>query len=129
MLLLMIAQATTDLEVTYNAPGGSSVKHKQLLSNQPTDFQVRVHILEARKLFGNGSINPVVKVTCGKEVQHTSTQKSTINPIFDEVKHYLHEVCTLFNQRQASLILIDVFDPSLSHLRAIGPIFQLSRTP
>ena len=76
-------QVTIDLEVTYTAPGGSGVKHK--LSNQPTDFQVRVHVLEARKLLGNGSINPVVKITCGKEVQHTSTQKGTINPMFDEV--------------------------------------------
>ena len=71
--------------MTYNAPGRSGLRQKQLPSNQPTDFQVRVHVLEARKLFGNGSLNPVVKITCGKEIQHTTTQKGTINPIFDEV--------------------------------------------
>lgn len=48
-------------------------------------LQVRVHILEARKLIGGG-LNPVVKVVCGKEIKETSTQKGTNNPFWDEVR-------------------------------------------
>ena len=84
MITIIFTQATIDLEVTYEAPGGLQVQ-KKLPSNQPMDFQVRVHVVEARKLFGDGSVNPVVKVACGNEVQHTSTQRGTISPIFDEV--------------------------------------------
>lgn len=57
---------------------------RQKLPNKPTDFQVRVHVLEARKLVGSG-LNPVVKVACGKDIQQTSTQKGTNNPVWDEV--------------------------------------------
>ena len=46
--------------------------------------QVRVHILEARRLVGGG-LNPVVKVVCGQEVKETSTQKGTNSPTFDDV--------------------------------------------
>ena len=59
-----------------------SQRHR--LPNKPLDFQVRVHILEARKLVGSG-LNPVVKVVCGKDIKETSTQKGTNSPLFDEV--------------------------------------------
>lgn len=58
-------------------------RHK--LPNKPTDFQVRVHVLEARKLVGT-NLNTTVKVICGMDVQQTSTQKGTDNPVFDEVR-------------------------------------------
>jgi hypothetical protein len=54
------------------------------MSDRPVDFQVRVHVLEARRLAGS-ALNPVVKIACGKEVQQTSTQRGTTNPYFDEV--------------------------------------------
>lgn len=60
----------------------ASKRHK--LPNKPLDFQVRVHVLEARKLVGSG-LNPVVKVVCGKDIKETSTQKGTNSPLFDEV--------------------------------------------
>lgn len=56
------------------------------------DFQVRVHVLEARKLVGSG-LNPVVKVACGKDIQQTSTQKGTNNPMFDEVSRLPWLLC------------------------------------
>ena len=59
------------------------------MANRPVDFQVRVHVLEARRLSGSG-LNPVVKITCGKEIQQTSTQRGTSNPYFDEVSVYYH---------------------------------------
>ena len=52
-----------------------------------TSSQVCVHILEARKLAGAG-INPLVKVTCGKEKKWTRARKGTNNPFFDEVGRY-----------------------------------------
>lgn len=57
---------------------------QELLPDKPTDFQVRVHVLEARKLVGSNP-NPTVKVACGGHIQQTSTQKGTNNPVFDEV--------------------------------------------
>ena len=60
-------------------------RHGQKIANRPADFQVRVHVLEARRLVGSG-LNPVVKIACGKEMQQTSTRKGTNNPYFDEVR-------------------------------------------
>ena len=57
---------------------------QQKLPDKPTDFQVRVHVLEAHKLVGSNP-NPTVKVACGGHIQQTSTQKGTNNPVFDEV--------------------------------------------
>jgi hypothetical protein len=54
------------------------------LADKPTDFQVRVHVIEARKLPGGG-LNPVVKVACGQQIKGTSSRKGTNNPFFDEV--------------------------------------------
>ena len=61
--------------------------YQQKLPDKPTDFQVRVHVLEARKLVGSNP-NPTVKVACGGHIQQTSTQKGTNNPVFDEVSEY-----------------------------------------
>ena len=57
---------------------------RQNLPKKPTDFQVRVHIHEARKLVGSG-LNPVSKVLCNGEVKETGTQKGTNNPSFNDV--------------------------------------------
>lgn len=54
------------------------------LPDKPTDFQVRVHVHEARKLVGSG-LNPVVKVKCDNEGKETSTQKGTNSPDFNDV--------------------------------------------
>ena len=51
-------------------------------------------MLEARKLVGSG-LNPVVKVACGKDIQQTSTQKGTNNPMFDEVSGLPGLLCLL----------------------------------
>ena len=59
-------------------------RHK--LPNKPIDFQVRVHVIEARKLVGS-SLNTVVKVACGNDIQQTSTEIGTSNPVFDEVRY------------------------------------------
>jgi dysferlin len=46
-------------------------------------FQVKIHVIEARKLEGN-NINPLIKVSCGDESQKTSTRRGTNSPVFDE---------------------------------------------
>lgn len=57
-----------------------------------------MHILEARKLIG-GEVNSVVKVVCGEELKHTSVQKGTNNPFWDEVHKskwthmYVQDMC------------------------------------
>ena len=56
-----------------------------------SSLQVRVHVLEARKLLG-GQLNPIVKVVCGNAIKETSSRKGTNNPLFDEVHTHL---CTL----------------------------------
>ena len=59
-------------------------RHGYKMSDRSVDFQVRIHVLEARRLAGSG-LNPVVKIICGKEMQQTSTQRGTNSPYFDEV--------------------------------------------
>ena len=92
---------------------------RQKLPNKPTDFQVRVHVLEARKLVGSG-LNPVVKVACGKDMQQTSTQKGTNNPVFDEVSRLPGQpprgalVCIIV---YAALVVVPVIPRSLPHTR------------
>ena len=54
------------------------------LPNKPTNFQIRVHIHEARKLVGSG-INPVSKVLLSGDVKESSTQKGTNNPTYNDV--------------------------------------------
>ena len=80
------------IDTNINRPQRAPVKRltapQQKLPNKPTDFQVRIHVLEARKLVGSG-LNPAVKVACGKETQQTRTQKGTRNPVFDEVSALL----------------------------------------
>ena len=45
---------------------------------------MRVHVIEARRLFGN-NLKPVVKVTCGQSIKQTSVRKGTNRPYWDEV--------------------------------------------
>ena len=67
-------------------------------------FQVRVHVIEGRKLAGVG-INPLVKVTCGSEVKGTSSRKGTSSPLFDEVRRHFQ----LSTNVPLSLIVDGVF--------------------
>jgi hypothetical protein len=53
------------------------------LPDKPLDFQVRVHVIEARRLFGN-NLKPVVKVTCGQSIKQTSVRKGTNRPYWNE---------------------------------------------
>ena len=57
---------------------------KKPLHKFVSPVQVRVHVIEARKLQGGG-LNPVVKVACGQQIKGTSSRKGTNNPFFDEV--------------------------------------------
>ncbi|XP_033757648.1 myoferlin-like isoform X3 [Pecten maximus] len=53
------------------------------LSTKPTDFQVRVKIIEARQLQG-ANIQPVCKVTVYNQQKQTRVKKSTNSPYFNE---------------------------------------------
>ncbi|XP_047127416.1 myoferlin isoform X1 [Hydra vulgaris] len=53
------------------------------LPDKPTDFQVRIKIIEARQLPG-GNINPTVRITLGDETKQTRVKHSTNKPYFDE---------------------------------------------
>ncbi|XP_057307144.1 myoferlin-like [Hydractinia symbiolongicarpus] len=53
------------------------------LPDKPTDFQVRVKIIEGRHLPG-GNINPTVRITVGEETKQTRVKHSSNKPHFDE---------------------------------------------
>ena len=57
------------------------------LSTKPQDFQLRVHMHEARNLVG-GNLHPVANVSIGKQVKHTRVQRSTAKPKWEEVLIY-----------------------------------------
>ena len=75
------------------------------LPNKPTNFQIRVHVHEGRKLAGSG-INPVTKVLCGGEVKESSIQKSTNDPDFNEV--FFFNFCCLPEEMFDKLLDIKV---------------------
>lgn len=55
------------------------------------DYQVQVHIIEARQLKGRGlgdMSDPVVQVSVFGEVKSTSIKKSTLNCLWDEVLYF-----------------------------------------
>ena len=47
--------------------------------------QVRVHVIEARKLIG-GQLNATVKVVCGGDIKESATKKGSNNPYWDQVR-------------------------------------------
>ena len=47
--------------------------------------QVRVHVIEARKLIG-GQLNAIVKVVCGGDINESATKKGSNNPLWDQVR-------------------------------------------
>jgi len=53
------------------------------LPDKPTDFQVRIKIIEGRQLPG-GNINPTIRVSLGDEVKNTRVKHSTNKPYYDE---------------------------------------------
>eukprot|EP00117_Sycon_ciliatum_P005571 scpid7068/ scgid9464/ Myoferlin; Fer-1-like protein 3 len=57
------------------------------LPKKPCDFQVRVHVIEARKLVGQ-NINPVVNVRVWDQVQPTAVKKATNRPLFDQTFYF-----------------------------------------
>ena len=57
------------------------------MPNKPTDFQLRIHIIEARKLEGE-FVRALVKVAIGNVVKETSTKYGTNNPFWNETLVY-----------------------------------------
>lgn len=47
--------------------------------------QVRVHVIEARKLIG-GQLNATVKIVCGGDIKESATKKGSNNPFWDQVR-------------------------------------------
>ncbi|XP_062590633.1 dysferlin-like [Saccostrea cucullata] len=65
---------------------GNKMGRRKLLENlstKPTDFQIRVKVIEARQLQG-GNIQPVAKVTVANQTKQTRVKKSTNSPCWNE---------------------------------------------
>nr|XP_022342080.1 myoferlin-like isoform X4 [Crassostrea virginica] len=65
---------------------GNKLGRRKLLENlstKPTDFQIRVKVIEARQLQG-GNIQPVAKVTVANQTKQTRVKKSTNSPSWNE---------------------------------------------
>ena len=92
------------------------------MADRPIDFQVRVHVLEARRLAGSG-LNPVVKIACGKEMQQTSTQRGTNNPYFDEVSMWciIHASCMKYF-RTTGLVKTSWWLRYIASIEVAGPL-------
>ncbi|XP_056005340.1 myoferlin-like isoform X16 [Ostrea edulis] len=68
------------------------------LSTKPTDFQIRVKVIEARQLQG-ANIQPVAKVTVSNQTKQTRVKKSTNSPSWNEA--------FFFNFKKSPLELMD----------------------
>ncbi|XP_061186415.1 myoferlin-like isoform X3 [Saccostrea echinata] len=65
---------------------GNKMGRRKLLENlstKPTDFQIRVKVIEARQLQG-GNIQPVAKITVANQTKQTRVKKSTNSPCWNE---------------------------------------------
>lgn len=71
------------------APGAKKRKKRRRkrkghgLPNKPTDFQIRIKVVEGRQLSGS-NINPVVRVTVGDQVKQTAVKRSTNRPYYNQ---------------------------------------------
>jgi len=75
---------------TSGASGGAKKRRKKRrrgrqhnLPDKPTDFQVRIKIVEGRQLAG-ANIHPVVRVSLAKESKQTRVKSATNRPHYDE---------------------------------------------
>ncbi|EDV22851.1 uncharacterized protein TRIADDRAFT_58489 [Trichoplax adhaerens] len=62
-------------------------KNRRKLSKKPQDFQVRIKVIEGRRLVGS-NIKPVVRVNVADQSQQTKVKKRTNKPYFDETFFY-----------------------------------------
>uniref|UniRef100_A0A665XBH9 Fer-1 like family member 4 n=1 Tax=Echeneis naucrates TaxID=173247 RepID=A0A665XBH9_ECHNA len=72
--------------------------------------QVNVNILEAQKLVGV-NINPAVFIRVGDQKKHTSTQKSTNCPFYNEVKlrvQWSAIYCNVFHRRTLAFLMTHI---------------------
>lgn len=78
----------------------SLVRSDTPLSSKPSDYQIRVKIIEARSLQSSGMVDPICKVTIGSQRRHTRKQKKTFQPWFNEqFTFFFHEAPSkLFNE-------------------------------
>ena len=51
----------------------------------PSCDQVRVHVIEARKLIG-GQLNAIVKIVCGGDIKDSAPKKGSNSPFWDQVR-------------------------------------------
>ncbi|XP_047480550.1 myoferlin-like [Penaeus chinensis] len=62
-------------------------RHRDRLSNVKTKFQVRVRVVEGRRLMG-GNMNPVCRVSLDGDAKQTRVHRGTSSPWFDEIFFY-----------------------------------------
>ncbi|KAL5474945.1 hypothetical protein EMCRGX_G026978 [Ephydatia muelleri] len=70
-----------------NKSANATASNVASMPNKPIDFQIRIHIIEARKLEGE-FVRALVKVAVGNVVKETSTKCGTNNPFWDETLVY-----------------------------------------
>ncbi|XP_048878815.1 fer-1-like protein 4 [Brienomyrus brachyistius] len=87
-------------------------KHVLAAAPRVQSFQVNVNVVEAQKLVGV-NINPAVYVTVGEEKKHTTTQKSTNCPFYNE--NFMYEF-----QETQEVLFDKVIEISVVHKKTLG---------
>ena len=94
------------------------------LPNEPVDFQLQVHCIEARRLAGGGgNISPSCVINIGSQTKSTSSVDSSINPVWDEVLTFYFKMKPedLFN----TMLLIKVVNSKFLIMENLIGSFQM----
>ena len=94
------------------------------LPNEPVDFQLQVHCIEARRLAGGGgNLTPSCVINIGSQTKSTSSVDSSINPVWDETLTFYFKMKPedLFN----TMLLIKVVNSRFVIMENLIGSFQM----
>ena len=94
------------------------------LPNEPVDFQLQVHCIEARRLAGGGgNLSPSCVINVGSQTKSTSSVDSSINPVWDEILTFYFKMKPeeLFN----TMLLIKVVNSKFVIMENLIGSFQM----
>ncbi|KAI6649404.1 Myoferlin [Oopsacas minuta] len=94
------------------------------LPNEPLDFQLQIHCIEARRLSGGGgNISPSCAINIGSQSKSTSSVDSSINPVWDETLIFYFRIkpSELFN----TMLMIKVVNSKYVVMENLIGSFQM----
>ena len=97
---------------------------RRRLPNEPLDFQLQIHCIEARRLAGGGgNMSPSCAINIGSQTKSTSSVDTSINPVWDEILifYFKTKPVEIFN----TMLMIKVVNSKLTLTDNLVGSFQM----